>query len=28
VRRLISPLRRSMEFVDCSFARCAAGKLM
>ena len=26
VRRLISPLRRSSGLVECSLARCAAGK--
>src|SRR6478735_3191658 len=28
VRRLISPFTRSIGFVECSFGRCAAGKLM
>src|SRR5207245_8179906 len=28
VRRLISPFRRSIGFVECSFGRCGAGKLM
>jgi hypothetical protein len=27
VRRLISPLRRSIGLVECSLARCGAGKL-
>src|ERR1700693_4689402 len=28
VRRLISPFTRSIGFVECSFGRCAGGKLM
>ena len=28
VRRLISPFRRSIGLVECSLARCAAGKVM